>query len=847
MDVSDLYQVDITTLPTYPINAKYLQVSKECGPDSDFGLGPTSVSCADWPYRQVDPSKITTGPAVQRRYLADDYVPRYKYSNYMFDLRAPVSCCYFQTDGTRICGPQADESVVSSYIDDAFYQTFGGLWSAVYNQWNNDSSSNCSDSGMGGEDCSDWNPSDEGLPNALTVGTPLSSQPFGTTTMYGSFHPMLFAGPWNTWFTVAGSDEETRKNGGTMNANSPAQVACKMCMTGSETSNFVAKGQIAQEYNSFNTYDYDALRPPLSYYLGTYGGQLSHYMGIGTQKCTSDSLCGDCCNVPVGPSFTPTVGTCNERFVGILPDCPTPMGEPGSCLFSTDWTDPETSDMNSIAKTGACAIDSTYGWDGNADIWLKPAWELQYGENVFSNIYQSVYCSKLQFDRAFVGPCCSGAFGDLTMKADGPSPEEPFSMASVFCDPTWHPSDPIGVCGDSLVDVCSGTNSSGVPLLLDPTSGCNEWYMNLVMTPRSDPTAQLKWTYANIMVQNVCSKVPTAESCACFNYSPYTTANNYFYTSVTGVPNVPNAEPGVRQMQLASSNSDGSIVPVAFSDYMCTQPECNFGSNANGQVTVGKSTISNSNPLTTLLTSDMIDRSESCPESLCLQVLLDRTIDIGTINANSVYIANDSLVCAGSAGTISTGAPNPSANPSYNVVDVPIDDVGVFFNSIEVVNESPNVWNYTINSIDTSSLQQAFPNAPAMYQIGDGNLLYLAEEISSGSLDGNANMQFELAINQTVALSNNAIGSFPVKMIVTDSRPQYAGASVALTFIINLYRLKVEPMPGPLPPGSPVPTPAPAAPLVTYNYVEPSWSKYLRNVTIGICILGVLFLLVASV
>ena len=166
MDVSDLYQVDITTLPTYPINAKYLQLSKECGPDSDFGLGPTSVSCADWPYRQVDPSKITTGPAVQRRYLADDYVPRYKYSNYMFDLRAPVSCCYFQTDGTRICGPQADGSVADSYIDDAFNKYFGGLSSAVWNQWQNDSDSNCYESGMEGEDCSSWNPGSSALSNA---------------------------------------------------------------------------------------------------------------------------------------------------------------------------------------------------------------------------------------------------------------------------------------------------------------------------------------------------------------------------------------------------------------------------------------------------------------------------------------------------------------------------------------------------------------------------------------------------------------------------------------------------------------------------------------------------------
>ena len=834
MDVSTLYEVDITKIPTYPINAKYLQLSTLCGSTSDFGLGPTSVSCADWPYRQVDPSQIMTGGSVQRRYLADDFVPRYKYSDAGFDLRAPASCCYFQTDGTRICGGQADGSVIGKYIDDAFYQDFGPLSQAVWTQWQADSDYNCGD---GGDDCSSWNPG--------SVSTFSGPAPFDQT-MYGGFHPMLFAGPWKTWFTYSGSDEETRKDGGTMNSSSPAVAACGACMTGSQTSNFVAKGQTAQEYNSFNTYEYDPTRPPLSYYLGTYGGQLSYYAGYGSQKCTSDSQCGDCCTIPIGVSSTPTTGTCNEKFVGVLPDCPTPMGQPGSCIFSTDWTDSDTTGIDTIAKTGACAIDESYGWDGNADIWLKPMWDYEAGvSNIFGNIYQNVYCSKLQFDRAFMGPCCSGAFGDLTMKADGPNPEQEFSMASVFCDPTWHPSDPIGVCGDVLVNECNTTNSAGLPLLLDANSGCSTWYSTLVQTPRSDPTAQLKWTYANLMVQDICTADPSLEACSCFNYSPYTAANKYFYTSLTGVPNVPNAEAGVRQMQLASSNSDGSIVPVAFSDYMCTQPECNFGVDPQGQITVGKTTISTMNPLKTLLTSDMVDRAETCPETLCLQVLLDRTIDIGTINADTVYIANDSLVCAGSAGTITTGAPNPVANPSYNAVDVPIDDVGVFFNSIEVANESPNAWQYTISSIDTSSLRAAFPNAPAMYQIGDGNLLYLSEEITSGSLDGNANMQFELSINQTVALSNNAIGSFPVTMTIVDSRPQYNGASVSLTFLINLYRLKVEPMPGPLPPGSPVPTPAPAAPLVTYNYVEPSWSKYLKHVTLGLSILGLLFLLVS--
>jgi hypothetical protein len=658
----------------------------------------------------------------------------------------------------------------------------------------------------------------------------------------------------------------TVTNQTSMHQYSPATSACGPCMgppDDPDATVYVANA------NSYDTYDYKPNQPPMKYYFGTYGSSASARTNsiFGGDSpltpCSSDPDCTICCEIPHGTTL-PTPGTCNDSLVGVLPDCPTPLKDsagninPAACKFKTMLTDLRSAgDFQYVSQDpngdfilpDSCQNDS-YNWKTNwwwAGLGVSGlVIEKAYGRNIFGNVYSSAWCSKIAFDGAWQIPCCLGSFTSMTMYADGINPNEPIDMGSVFCDPLWHPKDPEAICAPVIVDACSGTTSNGIPRLLDPSDGCSEWYMTLLATQRDDPIAQAKWTYANEMVRQVCDSHDIPQ-CSCFNYSPYGTISNVLYTSVSGLPVIPNTTGGVRQMQLVATSSDGSIVPVDFSDYVCTQPDCDYDVTTEGIITFGGKPIQSLTELPSLVTSDIIDRSETCPETLCLQVILDETININQIDANYVYSADNKLVCTGSAGTITEGAPSPYS--SLNTTLWPIntnDTLAVYQFSINVMNSayqtSPFQWSI---SVDLSSL----PNKQGLRTLGmpdDDTTLLRVESGGFSGTESNFSFELVLGLNPLIAADYQLNGLYRIPVSILETRPQYKGIGISFTIDLLFYAIGPNIGPNPNTPAGPIWPPTPSQPMTYYNYIEPTWTKNLKYYCAGIALFGLLLVLIGT-
>lgn len=916
------YDIDITTVPLFPINARYLQASS-CDLNGGFGFV-YGQTCSDWPYRQVDPAQVPYG-SITRRYMADMFVPWHRYNTWAFDLRAPTSCCYFLPDGTRQCGPSPNAGYAYN-IDQMYANYLGPMSGRAYKAIENTGCVGdlCMDfNAVGGSWSTDQNATVADWSTTITEVLDLwvgkSKQPVTLTRLidftstvstpfpygkYGTMSPLDFSGPWkfnngqlgpsanpveavkygtyiededvDNPFTPAGIEgilapmlaktvTSQISNQTTMHQYSPATSACGPCMgpPADPDTQILANG-----YNSYGTYNYLEQQPPFYYYFGTYGSNAAARVGslFGEKSplynCDDNQDCTTCCAIPYGAEL-PDPTSC-DVLIGALPDCPTsgqnPDGtvNPASCKFRTILSDPRSGGdfryvavdpFNEVILQDSCQNDA-YDWDFNW--WLIGAGvpyyaiKAMYGDNVFGNVYSSAWCSKINFDGAWQQACCLGSFSNMTMYADGIDPMQPIDMGSVFCDPTWHPTDPEAVCAPVLVDVCSGTSSNGIPRLLDPSHGCSQWYETLLATKRDDPIAEAKWTYANAMVQRVCDS-HDIEQCSCYNYSPYGTISNVLYASVSGAPVVPNTTDGVRALQLVSTASDGSIVPVNFSDYVCTQPECDYDVTMNGVITFGNKPIASITQIPSLVSSDIIDRAESCPETLCLQVIMDETIDIGVVDANYVYVADNTLICSGSAGTITTGAPNVYSSLETTLWPINTNDTSAVYQfSINIVNSAYQTSDFQwAIDVDLSSL----PNKPGLQTLGTSVQNDTLLRMEQGGFSGTESvMSFELVIglNGLIAADYQLNGLYRIPVKIMETRPQYKGIGIA--FVIDLLFYAIGPNIGPNPntPSGPIWPPQPSQPMVYYKYEEPTWTKNLKYYCAGIALFGLLLVILGD-
>lgn len=636
-----------------------------------------------------------------------------------------------------------------------------------------------------------------------------------------------------------------------------------------------ATAALAATRNSFGTYVYDNRGPPQAYYFGTYGTKLGGALGIlGNSGCSNHARDGiegpsQPCVAPVWLSdgfngYDNGVPRDCAVLVGRLPDCPSSPEAAAAagtrpCQFSLFYTGADGSG-DVVYGQEEIATDASGDILGRSIAYKSMAPCYSYAMSypditlmVTDKPFQSAWCVKTDFDEAWQRDCCLGRFASPTLSDGTPATLEadgagaPVDLGGVFCDPRWHPSDPVGECIPVFANVCSTSvlaDGTTVSALADPNHPCGIWYSEVVLgQPLWDPTNEERWTIVDELVQSYCGAHPSAPECACAAFDPYkcsTEGGCFAYTSVTdGSPAAGpcgggnasgdnNFVPGVRRAQFASADTGA---PLSWSDYVCTQPQCAISMGEDGTPTQphtisvnGASSggaSSGADPIQMLMTSDILLRASACPTSICGQIVADECIAVGSITANTVFIANESELCAGSSGVIEQEAPNPVTEPAVLVV-------------IDLANEqSPFALGGTINVQNTNGTFNFQARVGATSGLDPyGNPYsswpaWLLVSQTSGAVGVNQSFDIPLDVDLTRAQGPVVPSAFSLQLLLQDT--VYPAVTVAVTIFVRVYMGSTPPVP----PIDPNPAPQPGADTrvvdrtVGTAWQEPVWRAVL--------------------
>lgn len=324
---------------------------------------------------------------------------------------------------------------------------------------------------------------------------------------------------------------------------------------------------------------------------------------------------------------------------GNTPDCPSSGADVGQCMYKA-WQNGEW----------------CYAWSNpnpiDKEFWKSPCQ------------CKSSFCTKLAWDAQMTLPCCLGsytsqtsitralAWGTVSSSGIIPNPP-PVSEQALFCDPRWCPGDPYGACEGVFADYCASRtlNSAGVPVmnLLHSASVCNQWYIDALAGTSGNAPAT-RWPVLDNIMTKYCTTVDGVNdpACACMNYGFKAATSKAMFTSVSGTGDAPastnpqpnDKAPGVRSVQpINSATGEG----LNISDYACIAPECVFNP-ASPQV---------------LIPFDVwFSKNYTCPTDICLTVVDDGTLSIGTIQSGgAAYIGVTNVQCANPYASITKGTP----------------------------------------------------------------------------------------------------------------------------------------------------------------------------------------------
>ncbi len=246
-----------------------------------------------------------------------------------------------------------------------------------------------------------------------------------------------------------------------------------------------------------------------------------------------------------------------------------------------------------------------------------------------------------------------------------------------LCEPSWCLG--AGQCDDIMISECeySYTTVSGnvIHAMLVPGI-CNDFYQRFLLAGRPSLLTTNSWILLDDMINSYCIHSATSlgdtTSCACIQSK----AGSIIYSSCS-VFGETCLDSGIRPVQSVNSASNDTI---AISDYVCSNPNCIKA--MTGQ---------------TFITSGLIERAYTCPTQVCLQMNLGKSITVGTITADSIYIDDTSLICT--AHTVSDLAPDILLTPLQTIWFT--NSSGYTNpNSVQAVvftNESTITANYTIS------------------------------------------------------------------------------------------------------------------------------------------------------